>query len=66
MIGGTVSQVINSNIDGFAPGDFVLSFNGWQDYAVSDGTGLTNLGKSSTHLSCKRYIPSFNLTPYML
>ncbi|MBB1476371.1 NADP-dependent oxidoreductase [Shewanella sp. SG41-3] len=51
MIGGTVSQVVDSNIDGFAPGDFVLSYNGWQDYAVSDGVGLTNLGKSSSHLS---------------
>ncbi len=51
MVGGTVAQVVNSNIDGFAPGDYVLSFNGWQDYALSDGTGLTNLGKSPLHPS---------------
>jgi NADPH-dependent curcumin reductase CurA len=46
MVGGTVATVVTSDIDGFAPGDWVLSFSGWQDYAVSDGTGVTNLGKS--------------------
>ncbi len=51
MVGGTVSQVVNSNVDGFAPSDYVLSFNGWQDYALSDGKGLTNLGKSPSHPS---------------
>jgi NADPH-dependent curcumin reductase CurA len=51
MVGGTVAQVVNSNIDGFAPSDYVLSFNGWQDYALSDGTGITNLGKSPEHPS---------------
>ena len=28
MVGGTVAQVVTSNVDGFAKGDFVLSFNG--------------------------------------
>jgi len=54
MIGATVSRVTSSDVDGFEVGDHVLGFNGWQDYAVSDGTGLTNLtslGKSSAHLS---------------
>ncbi|WP_137221995.1 NADP-dependent oxidoreductase [Shewanella sp. MEBiC00475] len=51
MVGSTVAQVVDSNIDGFAPGDYVLSFNGWQDYALSDGKGLTNLGKSPLHPS---------------
>ncbi len=46
MVGGTVAQVVSSNVAGFAPGDYVLSFNGWQDYAVSDGTGVANLGQS--------------------
>ncbi len=44
MVGGTVSQVVESNVDRFVVGDWVLSFNGWQDYAVSDGTGVTPLG----------------------
>lgn len=46
MVGGTVSRVVSSNLDGFEAGDWVLSFNGWQDYAISDGTMVTNLGKT--------------------
>ena len=49
MVGGTVAQVVTSNIDGFAVGDWVLSYNGWQDYALSDGAGVTNLGRSPSH-----------------
>ncbi len=37
MVGGTVAQVGESELDGFAAGDWVLSFNGWQDYALSEG-----------------------------
>jgi len=49
MIGGTVSQVVRSNIDGFAEGDWVQAFGGWQDYAVSKRAGVINLGKSPAH-----------------
>lgn len=41
MEGSTVSQVVASLVDGFKPGDRVLSYNGWQDYALSDGAGVT-------------------------
>jgi NADPH-dependent curcumin reductase CurA len=51
MVGGTVARVIASNVDGFSAGDWVLSFNGWQDYALSDGKGVTNLGKAPAHPS---------------
>lgn len=51
MVGGTVAQVVSSNLDKFAVGDWVLSFSGWQDYALSDGVGVTNLGKKPTHPS---------------
>jgi NADPH-dependent curcumin reductase CurA len=51
MVGGTVAQVVTSDVKGFAPADWVLSFNGWQDFAVSDGMGVTNLGQSPTHPS---------------
>ncbi|WP_054004951.1 NADP-dependent oxidoreductase [Cypionkella psychrotolerans] len=51
MVGGTVARVVTSQIQGFKPGDWVLSFNGWQDYAVSDGQGVTNLGQSPQHPS---------------
>jgi NADPH-dependent curcumin reductase len=43
MVGGTVSQVVDSNHSDFAPGDIVLSYAGWQDYALSDGRGLRKL-----------------------
>lgn len=51
MVGGTVAQVVTSKVDGFAEGDWVLSFHGWQDYALSDGEGVTNLGASPAHPS---------------
>lgn len=51
MVGGTVAEVIESYVDGFEAGDYVLSGNGWQDYAVSDGKGVANLGKSPDHPS---------------
>jgi NADPH-dependent curcumin reductase CurA len=38
MEGRTVSEVVASNLDGFAKGDIVFSPNGWQTHAVSDGT----------------------------
>lgn len=45
MVGGTVAQVVSSDVAGFVEGDFVLSLSGWQDYAISNGEGVTNLGK---------------------
>jgi NADPH-dependent curcumin reductase len=51
MVGGTVARVVKSQLIGFTPGDWVLSFNGWQDYALSDGKGVTNLGQSPQHPS---------------
>lgn len=44
MVGATVSRVEISNLPGFAVGDWVLSQNGWQEYAISDGSGVLNLG----------------------
>ncbi len=45
MVGGTVSEVVRSDIDGFEEGDWVVAFGGWQDYALSDGKGVINMGK---------------------
>lgn len=45
MIGGTVAKVISTDVGGFAPGDRVVAFGGWQDYAVSDGAGVINMGQ---------------------
>ena len=46
MVGGTVAQVVSSDVDGFADGDWVVAFGGWQDYALSDGKGVINMGKN--------------------
>ncbi|MFV1441140.1 MULTISPECIES: NADP-dependent oxidoreductase [unclassified Phaeobacter] len=46
MVGGTVAQVVTSNLQGYEPGDWVVAFGGWQDYALSDGTLTINMGKT--------------------
>jgi hypothetical protein len=43
MEGGTVARVVRSRNERFAEGDLVLSYSGWQEYEVSDGTGLRRL-----------------------
>lgn len=44
MVGGTVSRVMQSRHPDYQAGDWVLSYSGWQDYAVSDAKGLVKLG----------------------
>ena len=51
MEGGTVAQVVTSHVAGFSAGDRVLCFNGWQDYALSDGVGVTLLDAGMAHPS---------------
>ncbi|WP_170552373.1 NADP-dependent oxidoreductase [Ruegeria atlantica] len=46
MTAQVVGQVVTSNLEGYEVGDFVLSGSGWQDYAVSDGSMVMNLGKN--------------------
>lgn len=43
ITGGTVSEVVESNNERFSVGDIVLSLNGWQTHAVSNGKGLQKL-----------------------
>lgn len=43
MVGATVSRVQLSHHPDFKEGDLVLGFSGWQDHALSDGTGLSKL-----------------------
>ena len=44
MVGGTVCQVEASRHPDYEKGEWVLGYSGWQDYALSDGSGLTRLG----------------------
>jgi NADPH-dependent curcumin reductase CurA len=55
MRGITIGVVEQSNHDSFHAGDIVQGLLGWQDYAVSEGTGLTKLPTE----------PSLPLTAYM-
>ena len=45
MPGGTVNRVAASRHPQFRAGDLVLGNAGWQDYALSDGQDLVQLGK---------------------
>jgi NADPH-dependent curcumin reductase CurA len=46
MVGGTVSEVIESRNSGFRKGDIVVGYDGWQDYGVSAGKELRVLDRS--------------------
>lgn len=46
MPGGTVAQVVQGSADGFAVGDIVLAYCGWQQYAVAQTDGLRKLDPS--------------------
>src|SRR5207245_11279743 len=43
MLAGTVGQVVESKKPGYAKGDLVQGLFGWEDYTVSDGSGLMGL-----------------------
>ena len=51
MEGATVSQVVDSNLDAFAAGTLVLTRNGWQEFALSDGTGVRVLDPALAPIS---------------
>jgi hypothetical protein len=51
MVGGVVSRVEASRNSNYSLGDLVLAYTGWQDYAISDGRGLTRLAKAVRHPS---------------
>lgn len=55
MRGGCVGVVEESNHPAYSVGDHVSGLLGWQDYALSDGTGLTKLPDN----------PAVPLTAYM-
>ncbi|MEN9658302.1 MAG: hypothetical protein RL571_1767 [Pseudomonadota bacterium] len=65
MVGGTLSRVEGSQHSDYAVGDLVVNFGGWQDYSISDGTGLQKLGAlaSPSHALGVLGMPGF--TAYM-
>lgn len=46
MVGGVVARVVESKNAGYAAGDIVVGYMGWQEYAVSDGKGLRKVDPS--------------------
>lgn len=51
MVGGAVSEVSSSNLEGFAAGDLVVGYTGWQTHALSDGKGLRKLDPAAAPVS---------------
>lgn len=51
MVGGTISRVVTSRNTKFAQGELVTAYSGWQDYALSDGSGLMKVDPRITHPS---------------
>ena len=45
MTGQVVAEVVTSNLEGYSEGDLVLAGSGWQDYAISNGEQVINIGK---------------------
>jgi hypothetical protein len=51
MMGSTVARVEASQHPDYQPGDLVRGDSGWQDYVLSDGSGLTRLTKLDTRMT---------------
>ena len=51
MVGGTVTEVVASKLEGFTPGDIVEGRTGWQEYALSDGAGMKKVDPSLAPIS---------------
>ncbi|HEY9778530.1 MAG TPA: NADP-dependent oxidoreductase [Leptolyngbyaceae cyanobacterium] len=51
MVGGGVSQVMQSNHPQFSAGDFVLGYDGWQAYSVVKGETLRKLDPKQASIS---------------
>ena len=54
MVGGTVGEVIESRHPKFAVGDLVVAYLGWQEYGLSDGTGVYKA--DTTHVPLSAYL----------
>jgi NADPH-dependent curcumin reductase len=46
MVGQTIARVIESKNERFKPGDVVLTYDGWQEYAASEGKELRKVDAS--------------------
>ena len=51
MVGGTVSEVMESRHPDFKAGDLVQGYDGWQTHAVSNGAGVRRLDPAQAPIS---------------
>jgi NADPH-dependent curcumin reductase len=51
MVGGTVGEIVASRHPKYAAGDIVQGYGGWQEYALSNGTGLRKLDPAAAPVS---------------
>jgi NADPH-dependent curcumin reductase len=51
MVGEDVAQVVESNLPQFKPGDFVVTYQGWQEYSLSDGTDARKIDATQAPIS---------------
>lgn len=51
VIGGAVGTIVESRHPGYAAGEVVLGYWGWQEYAVSDGAGVYKFDPSVAPIS---------------
>src|SRR5262245_10812572 len=51
MVGGTVGEVVESRLAGFAQGDLVAGYDGWQTYGLSKGAGVRKLDPAQAPIS---------------
>jgi NADPH-dependent curcumin reductase len=62
MTGDCASQVIESRLPGFEPGDLVDSFSSWEDYSLIDGTGFIPARKFSPDIPPNLAIGTLGVT----
>jgi NADPH-dependent curcumin reductase CurA len=62
MLGGTVGVVAASGHEGFAVGDTVLAFGGWQEYALVAGEALRMVHRIDPNLApLQRYLGALGM-----
>jgi NADPH-dependent curcumin reductase CurA len=65
MCGHTVSEVVESQNPAFRSGDIVAGYDGWQEFAVSNGTGLRKLDRTLPVTTALSVLGMPGLTAYV-
>lgn len=60
MVSGLIAEVVESNLEGYQKGDFVLGFLGWKQFQLSSGEGLRKVDPALAPLTA--YLGVLGLT----